>query len=68
MIIKFRNFKWSISSQQNFFTKIKNENEAAIKVSLQIAHLLAKKEKVFTSDELIRSCLIAAAGKEIWQK
>lgn len=28
MILKFRHVKWGISPQQNFFAKIKNENEA----------------------------------------
>lgn len=27
--------------QQNFFTKVQNENEASIKESFQMAHLLA---------------------------
>ena len=34
------------------------------KVSLQTAHLLAKQENVFITGELIKLCLIAAAGKK----
>ena len=43
----------------------KNENEAASKVRFQLAHLLAKQEKMFTNDELIKSSLIAAAEKNV---
>jgi hypothetical protein len=39
---------------------MKNENEAATKVSLRVAHLLAKEGKPFTDGELIKSCLIVA--------
>ena len=38
-----------------------NENEAVTKVSLRVAHLLAKEGKLFTDGELIKSCLIVAA-------
>ena len=38
-----------------------NENEAVTKVSLRVAHLLAKEGKPFTDGELIKSCLIVAA-------
>ena len=40
---------------------MKNENEAVTKVSLRVAHLLAKEGKPFTDGELIKSCLIVAA-------
>jgi hypothetical protein len=70
---KLETLKWNISSQCNFFTKMKNENEAATKVSLRVAHLLAKEGKPFTDGELIKSCLIVAAeemcpGKMIFFK
>lgn len=35
------------------------------KVSFQTAHLLAKQENVFTTGELIKLYLIAAAGKKM---
>lgn len=44
-------------TQQNFILKLNNENEAAIKASFQVAHLLAKQGKPFR-DELIKLCLI----------
>lgn len=50
-----------ISSQQNFFPKIKNENKAAIKVSFLLVYLSVKQGKPFTDGELIKSCLTAAA-------
>ena len=40
--------------------KLNNENESAIKASLQVAHVLARQGKPFR-DELIKLCLIAAA-------
>lgn len=40
--------------------KLNNENESAIKASLQVAHVLARQGKPFR-DELIKLCLIVAA-------
>ncbi|PNF32729.1 hypothetical protein B7P43_G11587 [Cryptotermes secundus] len=57
---KLETLKRSISLQRSFFTKMKNENKAASKVSLRVAHLLAKEGKPFTDGELIKSCLIVA--------
>ena len=45
---------------QNFPIKLNNENEAAVKASFQVAHLLAKRGKPIR-DELIKLFLIAAA-------
>ncbi|XP_033606840.1 general transcription factor II-I repeat domain-containing protein 2-like [Cryptotermes secundus] len=39
---------------------MKTENKAASKVSLQVAHLVAKEGNPFTNGELIKSCLIVA--------
>lgn len=60
---KIRKFKANVTLDQNFSTKIKNENEAATKVIFQVAHLLAKQEKLYTNYELIKLYLIAAAKK-----
>ncbi|XP_033606232.1 general transcription factor II-I repeat domain-containing protein 2B isoform X1 [Cryptotermes secundus] len=57
---KLETLKQSISLQRSFFTKMKNENKAASKVSLRVAHLLAKEGKPFTDGELKKSCLIVA--------
>lgn len=46
--------------QQNFLIKLNNENEAVVKASFQVAHLLAKQGKPIR-DELIKLFLIAAA-------
>lgn len=40
---RIRNFKIDSSPQHNYYTKIKSENVAVIKVQLQVAHLLASK-------------------------
>lgn len=44
---KLENLKQGISSQQDFFTKIKNKNKAAAEESFWLAHLLAKQRKPF---------------------
>ena len=59
--LKLESLKQNASSQRNLFVKIKNDNEAVTKVSLRIAHLLAKKGKPYTDGELIKSCLLVAA-------
>lgn len=59
--LKLESLKRNLSLQQNFFVKIKNDNEAVTKTSLRIAHLLAQKGKPFTDSELIKSCLLVAA-------
>lgn len=48
-----KNFKWNISSQHNFFTKIKFPNEDTTKVSFEVARVLAEQVKPFPSGELI---------------
>ena len=63
---KLEHLKWNILSQQNFFTKIINENKAA-KVSCQVAHFLAKQRKPFTDGGLIK-CLIAVAKEMCLEK
>ena len=58
---KIRKFKIEYLTIAKCFTKIKNENEVAAKVSFWVAHLLAKQGKPSTDGELIKSCLIAEA-------
>lgn len=41
-------FKKSLTAQQHIFTKQKHENEAAVRVSFEISHALAKSAKPFT--------------------
>jgi hypothetical protein len=54
---KLETLKRSISLQRSFFTKTKIENKAVSKVSLRVAHLLAKEGKPFTDGELtLRYC------------
>lgn len=68
MARKIRKFKAKYIITQNIFTNIKNNNEAASKVSFWVTYFLAKPGnffKSFTSGELIELCLIAAA-KEMY--
>lgn len=51
-----------------FFKKIKNEDEAAVKVTLRVAHLWAKQGKPFTAGEFITSCLVAEVREICWRK
>lgn len=54
-----------MSTQWNFFMKLNNKNEAAVKASFQVAHhcQVAKQGKSFR-DDLIKLYLMAAA-KEV---
>jgi len=62
-IKKLEILKQNDLTQRNLFSKIKNKNEAVTKLSLQLAHLLAIKEKLFTDSDLIKSCLLVAADE-----
>lgn len=44
---------WNILPQQNFFMKIRKENDIATKVSIQCSHV-SQAGKTLTNDELIR--------------
>lgn len=61
---KYKNLKHNISSQQDFFTKIKMK-KFQWKYIFEWLILLAEPGKLFTDSELIKSCLMAAA-KEIF--
>ena len=68
MVRKMRKFKMDYLITAEFFTKIKNENQAATKASFQEAHLLAKQRKLFTNGKLIKSCLIVATKEYVQRK
>lgn len=48
--------------------KIQNQNEAATKGTFSVAHLLAKRGKLFTNFELIKVYLLAAAKNKCPEK
>ena len=68
MAQKIRKFTTDYVITAELFTKIKNENQAASKVSFQVAHLLAKEGKLFTNGELIKSDLIVATKECVQRK
>lgn len=47
----------SLKSQRQIFTKQKHENEAAVRASFKIAHVLAKSGKPFTDGQMIKKCI-----------
>lgn len=53
---KIRQFKWNVCSQQNVFTKVKIDSEAATKLSFWLALLLAKQEKPLINSDLMKLC------------
>ncbi|CAI6350830.1 unnamed protein product [Macrosiphum euphorbiae] len=53
--------EWFIKKQQIMFTKIPQENEAAVKVSYVLSELIAKHSKPFTEGDFIKTCLIKTA-------
>lgn len=50
--------KLSLSNQQNFFTKINNENEAGVRAGYKVAYLIAQAGKPFTDCEFFKTCML----------
>jgi hypothetical protein len=60
--IKASNLLKHLSGEQSFFMKINADNEAATKVSFQIARGIAAAGKSFTGGEFVKKCLLIAAS------
>ncbi|XP_008178225.1 general transcription factor II-I repeat domain-containing protein 2B-like [Acyrthosiphon pisum] len=58
---KLKEFISGYKKQQIMFTKIPQENEAAVKVSYVLSELIAKHSKPFTEGDFIKTCLIKTA-------
>jgi hypothetical protein len=58
---KLKELKSGYKHQQLMFTKIPQENEAAVKVSYVLSELIAKHSKPFTEGDFIKTCLIKTA-------
>lgn len=58
---KLNSLKTAFKSQQLVFKKVNNEQEAATRASIRVAHLIAKLGKPFADGELVKDCMIAAA-------
>lgn len=58
---EFEKLKRRLCLQQNIFKKRVHESEAATKVSLRIAHEIAKRGKPFTDGDYIKNCMLIAA-------
>nr|CAI5838497.1 unnamed protein product [Callosobruchus analis] len=58
---KFEAVKRGLKSQQTSFTKLKTDQEAAIRASFRVAFEIVKRGKPYTDGEMIKECIIVVA-------
>lgn len=57
---KIASLKNSLSSQRQIFKNQTRQNEAAVKASFKVSHILAKAGKPFTEGQLVKNCIVTA--------
>lgn len=57
---KIASLKNSLSIQRQIFTNQSQQNEAAVKASFKVSHILAKAGKPFTDGQLVKDCILVS--------